>query len=968
MVFRSICTIFAGSNPTINNYKTMKRTILLFLSVMMTVIMTAGDVTPQQALQQAQKFLQQTPSGMKRSQAEVPQLKMAGRVSGLYVFNAEQNQGYVIVSNDDRTTPILGYSETGTLDPDNMPCNMCAWLQGYADEIAWLNEHNVQPITIPVGRRTPSAVKTPIAPLVKTHWNQNSPYNDNCPEYTEGYKAATGCVATAMAQVMKYHEYANMLPDEIPGYTTGSYSIPVAALPRTTFDWDNMKTEYTFSYNSTTEQYDIPDFTNDEGKAVALLMQYCGAAVKMDYGYESSAYLDIIADVLKNYFGYNATTQTAARSVYSYAEWIEIIYHELKQGRPVLYGGQSSGGGHEFVCDGYQGEDFFHINWGWGGLSDNYFKLSALDSDQQGIGGSSSTDGYYYGQVAVIGLQKPSDEGTVLGIEPHNINLTCSSISCVDGAAVGEEVDITLNVINNTDQDFSGDIYVGIKYDESSFGLLAGSLFEISAWGTKNCTVKTTFNNEGTYNLVFFFPNQYGTYFTDGQVRKTITITAGGGGLPTSDDVDLTASVKSIENANAGLTEVYGTANDKDINAVITITNPSATTNYYGTFVVYMRSVDYPDYYYYNWRNIWIPAGGSYDFKYTASDMYLPLNYQFSTFYQKAGALTTETNIGSAFSFLPGILAYQADGTKSAVKATSSYSVPANAVAVDMSGAGVTTVTKNSNPNTLYILKKSDSVPGGLDNVVTLNNDGSYSSKEITLTDGNDFYSPIDFTAKDIEFTYANDRWADGANGWNTIMLPFDVTSVTANGTDIDWFHSGSETNKQFWLKKFVSDEPGVVNFDFTNEMKANTPYIIALPGNHWSSDYDLSGKTIKFIGQDVTIHKNGELSSVTGSNYRFIGTTVTDATSDIYIINDAGNQFVLDDGCAPFRAYFKPGTFDSAVTSLSINNGGGTTGIETMSEVRGVMSDVWYDLQGRRVENPTKGVYIKNGKLFIKK
>lgn len=947
---------FAGSNPTINNYKTMKRTILLFLSVMMTVIMTAGDVTPQQALQQAQKFLQQTPSGMKRSQAEVPQLKMVGRVSGLYVFNAEQNQGYVIVSNDDRTAPILGYSETGTLDPDNMPCNMRAWLQGYADEIAWLNEHNIQLTGIAtLPRRTPSAVKAPIAPLVKTHWNQNSPYNDNCPEYTEGYKAATGCVATAMAQAMYYHQFANMT-GEIPGYTTGSYSINVAALPAVDFDWANMQLEYTGSE------------TDEQKAAVAKLMQYCGAAVKMDYGYESSAYLDIIADVLKNYFGYNATTQTAARSVYSYAEWIEIVYHELKQGRPVLYGGQSSGGGHEFVCDGYQGEDFFHINWGWGGLSDNYFKLSALDSDQQGIGGSSSTDGYYYGQVAVVGLQKPSDEGTVLGIEPHNINLTCSSISCVDEAAVGEEVDITLNVINNTDQDFSGDIYVGIKYDESSFGLLAGSLFEISAWGTKNCTVKATFNNEGTYNLVFFYPNQYGTYSTNGQVRKTITITAGGGGLPTSDDIELTASIKSIENANAGMTEVYGTANDKDINAVITITNPSATTNYYGTFVVYMRSVDYPDYYYYNWRNIWIPAGGSYDFKYTASDMYLPLNYQFSTFYQKAGALTTETNIGSAFSFLPGIFAYQADGTKSAVKATSSYSVPANAVAVDMSGAGVTTVTKNSNPNTLYILKKSDSVPGGLDNVVTLNNDGSYSSKEITLTDGNDFYPPVDFTVTNIEFTYDNDRWADGTNGWNTIMLPYDVSYVKADEAIIDWFHSSSDTDKQFWVKKFTGDDTSTpkVYFDYTDEMKANTPYIIALPGNHWGSEYDLSGKTIKFIGQDVTIHKNGELSSVTGSNYRFIGTTVTDATSDIYIINDAGNQFVLDDGCAPFRAYFKPGIFDSAVTSLSINNGGGTTGIETMSDVRGMMSDVWYDLQGRRVENPTKGVYIKNGRKVV--
>ena len=190
---------FAGSNPTINNYKTMKRTILLFLSVMMTVIMTAGDVTPQQALQQAQKFLQQTPSGMKRSQAEVSQLKMAGRVSGLYVFNAEQNQGYVIVSNDDRTAPILGYSETGTLDPDNMPCNMRAWLQGYADEIAWLNEHNIQPTTSQNPRRTASAVKAPIAPLVTAHWNQGAPYNNQVSGYYYAGNAVTGCVATAMA-------------------------------------------------------------------------------------------------------------------------------------------------------------------------------------------------------------------------------------------------------------------------------------------------------------------------------------------------------------------------------------------------------------------------------------------------------------------------------------------------------------------------------------------------------------------------------------------------------------------------------------------------------------------------------------------------------------------------------------------------------------------------------------------------
>lgn len=942
----------------------MKRIILFFLSVMMTIVVTAGDVTPEQALQQAQDFLQQTPMGMKRSQADI-QLKMAGRVSGLYVFNAEGNQGFVIVSNDDRTAPILGYSETGNLDPDNMPCNMRAWLQGYADEIAWLDEHNIQLTGVAALHRTASAVKTPIAPLVQTHWNQGSPYNDNCPEYTSGKKAATGCVATAMAQVMNYHQFANMTVD-IPGYDKDFQEVPciaVSTLAATTFDWGNMLNEYTFSYNSTTYKYDIPDFTSDQGEAVAKLMQYCGASVKMNYGSTSYSNTSEVVNALKTYFGYKSTTQVAIRSLYTYAEWIEIIYNELKQGRPVVYGGQSSGGGHEFVCDGYQGEDFFHINWGWGGQSDNYFKLSALDPDQQGIGGSSSTDGYHYGQDAAIGVQKPTDEGTVLDIEPHDINLTCSSITCVDEAATGEEVDITLTITNNADQDYSGDIYVGAL----GYGLLAGSLFEIPAKGTKDCALKVTFNNAGTYDLVFFFPYNDGLYYTYGVPSKTITITAGGGGgLPTNDDIELTASVKSIKNANADMTEVYGTANEDAISAVITINNPSTESNYYGQFYVYLRPVSNSGYYYI-WRNIWIPAGGSYDFMFTSN--YFPINndYHFTAKYQQSGSLTSEENIGNAFSFISGIFAYHADGTKTATKAASSYIVPANAVAVDMTGSGVNTVTKNSNPNTLYILKKSDSVPGGLVNVVTLNNDGSYSSKEITLTDGNDFYSPVDFTATDIEFTYNNDRWADGTNGWNTIMLPYDVTSVTANGTDIDWFHSSTQTGKQFWVKEFVSDDPDVVNFGFADEMKANTPYIVALPGNHWGSEYDLSGKTIKFIGQDVTVHKYGELSSVTGSIYRFIGDTKAVDTENIYTINAAGNQFVMDNGCAPFRAYFKPGTFDSAVTSLSINNGGETTGIKevrsTMEEGRG---EVIFDLSGRRVENPAKGVYIQNGRKVV--
>ena len=199
-------------------------------------------------------------------------------------------------------------------------------------------------------------------------------------------------------------------------------------------------------------------------------------------------------------------------------------------------------------------------------------------------------------------------------------------------------------------------------------------------------------------------------------------------------------------------------------------------------------------------------------------------------------------------------------------------------------------------------------------------------------------------------------------------MLPFDVTGVTANGTPIDWFHSGSDTGKQFWLKEFTGDDTTApkVYFDYVSgPMQANTPYIIALPGNHWGAANDLSGKTIKFVGENATVHKKGDFTSVTGTNYRFIGTTTQDATSNIYRINAAGNKFELTSGCAPFRAFFKPGIFDPSVTSLGINNDSETTGIQSVNSGQ-LTVDSYFNLAGQRVVQPTKGLYIVNGKKVV--
>lgn len=949
-------SFFVSLQPkhSITNINYMKKTILLVLCLMLTVVINAGDVTPEQALQQAQSFLQQrVTSGKNRSQAAA-ELKMAGRVSGLYVFNATGDNGYVIVSNDDRTVSVLGYSDSGSLDLDNMPDNMRAWLQGYADEIAWLDAQGYQPSPV-VARRAASAVKAPIAPLVATRWNQSTPFNDLCPEYTTGKKSATGCVATAMAQVMKYHNYAEMT-DGLPAYDedySGSPCIAVDALPQTEFDWGNML-----------DVYSSGSYSDEEGAAVAKLMQYCGSSVKMGYWSSSSSNNNMIPDALKNYFGYNSTAQLAVRSLYTYNEWLEIIYHELSESRPVVYGGQSSGGGHSFVCDGYQGEDYFHINWGWGGLSDNYFKMSVLNSDEQGIGGSSSKDGYHYGQDAVIGIQKPTDDGTVLSITPQMPNLTINSITCPDAAEVGEEISVTLNITNNNTSDYSGDIYLGHK-GEGYYSLLVGDLFDIPAGVAKDCTIKLAFTSAGTYNLVFFWPNENGSYYTNGTVLTTITVTAGSGN-PVTDNVTLGSSlaVENSEYVSGTNYNVFGSI----FKGVLTVTNPEESSDYQGTYQcdVYQDG-DFSAPVFRHAKTIKIPANGSYNIPIEINGITNDSYYQVWVVYYKNGGWSDWYNV-ARYTCQPGATTYAADGTATVTKTTgTSYAAPATALAVDLTGTTVTSVSGGA-ANCLFISDKSSLA--GATNYVK-NTSGTYTAASITLTDGSDFFTPVDFTATNIEFTYANDRWADGTNGWNTIMLPFDVTKVTANGTAIDWFHSSTDYGKDFWLKEFTADDTTApkVYFDYVSgPMKANTPYIVALPGNHWGAANDLSGKTIKFVGQNTTVYKKGDFTSVTGTNYRFIGTTTQDATSNIYRINAAGNKFLLAVGCPPFRAYFKPGIFDSSVEALSI---GGTDGTTAISDVSGKTEDVtgdFYDLSGRRIgQQPNaKGLYIVNGKKVI--
>ena len=492
-----------------------------FIAVLLMALSITGVWAEERSEREAQMLAMRFVSGLFDGQYDDTELTYQGQVCGLYVFSLGEQGGFIIVSNDDRTLPILGFSENGTLDIENMSDEQRAWLQGYADEIVWLQQHNYGEAlsdTLPQipsdtlwQTRGGSHAKETIEPLVTTVWNQRSPYNDLCPEYAPGKKAVTGCVATAMAQVMNYHKWPVAETKAIPGYRDG-YGVDHLPLEATTFDWDNMLDSYNGSE------------TAEQNTAVAKLMLYGGYSVEMNYGPSSGSYIIKVATALKNYFDYNSTATYISRSSYSNDKWEDIIYHELASKRPVLYGGQSTGGGHAFVCDGYRQEyaaDYFHINWGWGGKSDEYYVLSALDPySGQGIGGSSSNGGFYFGQEAVIGIQKSTDDGTIADITPAKIDLVPNSMTLSnDTIILGETETITLNVTNNSTDDFDGDIYIGI-----SGTLLVGSHFAIPSGQTQDCVFTYKPTVTGAYDLIFFEPLDNGYYGSKGGVLATMTV------------------------------------------------------------------------------------------------------------------------------------------------------------------------------------------------------------------------------------------------------------------------------------------------------------------------------------------------------------------------------------------------------------------------------------------------------------
>ena len=423
---------------------------ILFIVLMLPAMLLASPVDPNIAQQVACNFLgiEQSTQGYKPNKLKRV-AKQATDNPQYYIFNNEDG-GYVIVSGDDIAIPILGYSDSGIIDVDHMPENLRWWLSEYDREIKWALEQGLEPdaelqaewTELKKAPRT-KEVDFTIGPLITTEWSQGTRYNRKCPyDSSEGAYCVTGCVATAMAQIMKYWNF----PQSGRGshsYTDNTYGVQTADFEHTTYDWANMPNDLSiFS-------------SNTQINAIATLMYHCGVAVEMNYGTEESGAMSyLVPRAMRDYFWYSDEAIYLSKDDFTPTRWRSMLFEELWEGRPVFYSGGNmlSGGGHAFVCDGWKNDDYFHFNWGWD-QSNGYYSLTSLKPTYFFV----SNGDYTASQAAIFNLYPKSDT-----ISRYRLELE-DEIFISDSIPYGSKWHIDAFVDNAGFKAFSGYIYAVIE-------------------------------------------------------------------------------------------------------------------------------------------------------------------------------------------------------------------------------------------------------------------------------------------------------------------------------------------------------------------------------------------------------------------------------------------------------------------------------------------------------------------------
>lgn len=569
----------------------MKRNLLLLILVLVAPLMLMSQKRSQsEALSIAKDYFDKS-QGITTRAASAPVLvavstdfqynnltrAQADLNPAFYIFN-QGDDSFVIVSGDDRMKPILGYSTRGAFMIENIPANIRSFLASYVIEMSEIDYMQTQPKQLKVTRTT--SYPTSVTPLLgDIMYNQSAPYYDKCPD-----KSVTGCVATAMAQVMKYHEYPTQ------GQGTHSYKSSTEGYEcsfdygATTFDWANML-----------NQYVTGEYTTTQADAIATLMYACGVSVNMNYtSGDSGASASSVANSLIKYFKYDENMAFVLRTYFEYDEWMDMIKNELSNARPILYSGISSEGGHEFVFDGYDANDMVHVNWGWAGANDGYFVVSELDPSSPGIGGGTNLGGGYTSdQGMTIGIQKPTSTST------YTSYFYCSGIDLSStSVALGSSLKPTINYLINMSTTFDGELaYVleqsGVVTPISPTYKFSETIdtetgFSAISWNSFNLPTSLA---DGTY--VFYAATRNPDKNTNwDEVRGSIGSTSKYYCTIANGEATFTSYWGTTATISAEVEVVHALYSGRTASFTLTYQNNSSTEDFYGDIYIALMSGD----------------------------------------------------------------------------------------------------------------------------------------------------------------------------------------------------------------------------------------------------------------------------------------------------------------------------------------------------------------------------------------
>lgn len=370
----------------------------------------------------------------------------------VYVFSKNGGGYWVVAADDAVPNGLLGYADSGEFNAADMPDNMRWMLEEYGKQVAYAanleSTHGINSESL--GAHECESVERPcIKPILTTKWGQSNPYNTMCP-VVDGQNCPTGCVATAMAQVMSVHRY--------PSAGIGSKSYKAGKINQTVsfdfasnpFDWDAIAAAG-------------PEASDADASEVAKLMFACGVSVGMNYSLSASSSNYLTASrSLVNVFGYDKGVACLNREWFDDKGWLEVVYSELAAGRPVLYSGTSeTDGGHAFVCDGYDCSDYFHINWGWKGGHNGYFLLAALDHRQCGTG-------FSHKESIIVGIQPPVQGSEVRPVFKFNGDMSIAESTVTRTANTSVTLKCSKGIFNQSVGTAVG--YFGFKFVNTSTG------------------------------------------------------------------------------------------------------------------------------------------------------------------------------------------------------------------------------------------------------------------------------------------------------------------------------------------------------------------------------------------------------------------------------------------------------------------------------------------------------------------